>query len=370
MNRRLIFMFALVCLLILFCLTGFVRAASGGYGLTWWSADGGGGGASGGSGSYDLNGTIGQPDAGAMSGTGYQLAGGYWSGPAIVLPPPGAFNKSMPANNATGQPANATLSWGTSSGATRYEYCYGKTKPCSNWTTNGTATSKVLSNLAASTTFYWNVRAVNTSGTTYANASTTDWSFKTGPIPGAFVKSAPSNGATGQSATPTLKWGASAGTTRYEYCYGKTKPCSNWTTNGTATSKVLSNLAANTTYYWNVRAVNANGTTYANASTTDWSFKTGPNPGAFVKSAPSNGATGQLATPTLKWGASSGATSYQYCYSKTNPCTAWLSAGKSTSKALSGLTANTTYYWNVRAVNANGTTYSNGSTADWHFKTK
>ena len=79
MNRRLIFMFALVCLLILFCLTGFVRAASGGYGLTWWSADGGGGGASGGSGSYDLNGTIGQPDAGAMSGTGYQLAGGYWS---------------------------------------------------------------------------------------------------------------------------------------------------------------------------------------------------------------------------------------------------------------------------------------------------
>ena len=44
----------------------------------------GGGGASGG-GDFTLNGTIGQPDAGTMSGGNYSLAGGFWG--AIQTPP-------------------------------------------------------------------------------------------------------------------------------------------------------------------------------------------------------------------------------------------------------------------------------------------
>jgi hypothetical protein len=51
----------------------------GGYDLTWSTVDSGGG-SSAGSG-YQLAGTVGQPDAGAtLSGGGYALAGGFWSG--------------------------------------------------------------------------------------------------------------------------------------------------------------------------------------------------------------------------------------------------------------------------------------------------
>ncbi len=73
-------------------LSGLPRAhaqTGGGYDLTWSTMDGGGDMFSTG-GSYSLGGTIGQPDAGAWSGGGHILAGGFWSGGAsqyrIYLP--------------------------------------------------------------------------------------------------------------------------------------------------------------------------------------------------------------------------------------------------------------------------------------------
>ena len=55
--------------------------AQSGYSLRWWTVDGGGGMWSSGAG-YRLGGTIGQPDAGVLSGGGYTLAGGFWRGGA------------------------------------------------------------------------------------------------------------------------------------------------------------------------------------------------------------------------------------------------------------------------------------------------
>jgi hypothetical protein len=53
------------------------------YDLTWSSIDGGGGSSSGGG--YTLDGTIGQADAGSLSGGVYSLGGGFWSGvPALT----------------------------------------------------------------------------------------------------------------------------------------------------------------------------------------------------------------------------------------------------------------------------------------------
>jgi len=52
--------------------------ARSGYDLSWWTVDGGGGTASGGS--YTLVGTIGQPDAGILTGGDYTLGGGFWGG--------------------------------------------------------------------------------------------------------------------------------------------------------------------------------------------------------------------------------------------------------------------------------------------------
>ena len=75
MKPRLVFLLVLALLL----LVSGTALAAGSYDLSWWTADGGGGTSSGNG--YTLNGTLGQPDAGAIaSGGGYTLAGGFWHG--------------------------------------------------------------------------------------------------------------------------------------------------------------------------------------------------------------------------------------------------------------------------------------------------
>ena len=65
----------LVLALLLITTTVFAQTGSG-YDLTWSTIDGGGGTSSGGT--YLLDGTIGQFDAGVMSGGAYTLSGGFW----------------------------------------------------------------------------------------------------------------------------------------------------------------------------------------------------------------------------------------------------------------------------------------------------
>jgi glucuronoarabinoxylan endo-1,4-beta-xylanase len=94
-------------------------------------------------------------------------------------PPPGPFDKSNPADGSSPF-TNPTLSWGASAGADEYEYCYDSSdnSACdSAWVTAGAATSVDLSGLAGNTTYYWQVRANNIGGTSYANDGTW-WSFE------------------------------------------------------------------------------------------------------------------------------------------------------------------------------------------------
>jgi hypothetical protein len=305
----------------------------------------------------------------------------------VYAPPvqaPGAFAKSSPANGATGQSTYSTnLSWGTSSGATSYEYCIdtSNNNTCNAyWVSTGTATSADPGILSSNSTYYWQVRAVNSGGSTYANGSSTAWwSFNTFlPLPGAFNKSGPGNGATGQPTSLSLSWGASSGASSYEYCLDtiNNNACDNsWVSTGSATSKALSGLTNGTPYYWQVRANNATGSTYADGSSTAWwSFTTAMAlPAAFNKASPANAATGQTTSPSLSWGASSGASSYAYCLDtiNNNLCdSSWVSTGTATSKALSGLAHGVHYYWQVLAENGGGYTFANGgSTASWSFST-
>jgi hypothetical protein len=100
---------------------------------------------------------------------------------------------------------------------------------------------------------------------------------------------------------------------------------------------------------------------------------TGNVPGSFSKASPLNAATNISTNPTLSWGTSSGATSYEYCYDSTNDnaCSSWTSTGTSANVALSGLSLGTTYYWQIRSINGTGTTYADGSsTAFWSFTTR
>jgi hypothetical protein len=219
----------------------------------------------------------------------YLTASGTWS--ASTYPAPGAFSKLSPADAANNQLPNLTLHWEASSAATSYEYCYGITNPCSNWTDNGTATSKALSGLIPNTTYYWQVRARNPAGTTDANGGTA-WSFSVvQPSPlylpliiradqpiGSFNKMLPANHTIDQSTSPSLSWTASSGATSYEYCLDTSNDsiCNGtavWTSTSASTSVDLSGLSPSTSYYWQVRANHGSGPVYADAGTW-WSFTT------------------------------------------------------------------------------------------------
>jgi hypothetical protein len=66
---------------LLSCTAG---AASAQFSITRFTVDGGGGTRSTG-GAFALGGTIGQPDAGRSSGSGFTLSGGFWSGGGTVI---------------------------------------------------------------------------------------------------------------------------------------------------------------------------------------------------------------------------------------------------------------------------------------------
>jgi hypothetical protein len=71
-------LFVILFALLVITVSLAVAQSGGGYDLTWSTIDGGGGTTS--DGGYTLDGTIGQPDAEAMSGGGYSLVGGFWGG--------------------------------------------------------------------------------------------------------------------------------------------------------------------------------------------------------------------------------------------------------------------------------------------------
>ena len=180
------------------------------------------------------------------------------------------------------------------------------------------------------------------------------------PGPAAFEKTSPAHWAVGQSGNPGLSWNTSAGAVNYEYCVDElnNNTCDTaWVSTSGATSAAPL-LAINKTYYWQVRALNAvNGVTYANAGGW-WVFITAP--GSFVQITPAHWSAGQPATPNLTWGASIGATDYEYCVDLilNSSCdTSWVSTSGATS-ATPTLLANKTYYWQVRALSVGGYTYT------------
>jgi len=290
-------------------------------------------------------------------------------------PGPRPFGKTSPLNGDAWQPLTLTLSWNASAFANTYAYCYDtiNNNACdATWITTS-QTSAQISGLSQGSTYYWQVRAVNNDGVREANGGVW-WSFTTAPSrPGLFSKTSPPDGTARTPVFATLSWSASPGVGQYEYCYDTTNDnaCSTWLSAGTATSVTLTDLLQDTIYYWQVRAANAYGTTYADGSSTDfWAFRTFHFPGAFNKTSPADGSD-QVNTVTLSWSASSDADTYEYCYDTTNDnaCATWHSAGTNTSVTLSDLDPSATYYWQVRARNAGGVTYADGSsTTFWSFR--
>ncbi len=91
----------------------------------------------------------------------------------------------------------------------------------------------------------------------------------------------PSNGATGIWTSPTLSWNPSTGATSYRLQVSANSSFSTTVldqSNITSTSCLVTGLATNTVYYWQVNATSAGGTS---SYSTSWSFTTIPSAGTL-----------------------------------------------------------------------------------------
>lgn len=93
------------------------------------------------------------------------------------------------------------------------------------------------------------------------------------PLPRAFSKTGPPNGATVLFPSATLSWASSSEATSYDYCYDtlNNSACDASWASTTATTADRSGLTRGLSYYWQVRARNATATKDANDGSW-WSF--------------------------------------------------------------------------------------------------
>jgi subtilisin family serine protease len=187
-------------------------------------------------------------------------------GTAPSLPAPSVPALSSPANAATNQTLAPTLSWAAATAATSYnlEYSTSSTFASNVITITGiTATSRAISGLANSTTYYWRVSATNSTGTSAYSAQRSFTTAAPLAVPTAPTLRSPAANARNVTRTPALSWNAATRATTYEVQVSTAANFSVITfgrTGLTARNVTVSpQLGSRVVYYWRVRGVNTTG---------------------------------------------------------------------------------------------------------------
>jgi hypothetical protein len=193
-----------------------------------------------------------------------------------IVPKPGGSTPQAPAAPSSPTPANGattatslTLSW-TATGATSYDVKFGTVNPPPVASTDQSAASFDVDGLGDGITYYWQVIAKNSTGSTTGPV----WSFTTqggsgSTLPGVPANPSPANGASNTSTTPTLTW-TSTGAESYDVYFGTVNPPPQVAADRPTATYSPSALANNTTYYWQIVALNGEGSTTGPV----WSFTT------------------------------------------------------------------------------------------------
>jgi len=274
-----------------------------------------------------------------------------------------------PTDASTGIAVIPTLKWNASSGATSYMLQISVNSSFSSFVFNQgglTNLTQQISGLNPLSIYYWRVSASNNAGTSNWLPA---WSFTTtGPSPVVPVLSSPVNNSTIYSAPLSLTWIASSGAASYNLQVSVNSSFTSFVynqTNLTSFSQQVTGLTASP-YYWRISATN----NYGTSGWSDvWTFTTN-GPTAPFLSSPVNGATNQSVSSGLSWSASSGATSFILQVSLNSSFTSFVynqSGLTSLNQQVTGLSAQTLYYWRVGATNDYGTS---GWSNTWSFTTQ
>ena len=193
--------------------------------------------------------------------------------------PPDVPTLASPADASTNVSNHPTLAWHPASGASTYTLLVStdNTFTSVNFTFTGVADTSYHIHawpseyLQLSTTYYWKVRATNGAGT---SAFSTTWSFSTKSAPDTPELISPANLTTGLTRVPTFVWTPEFDADSYDLQIATNSSFTTGLishTGITDTQYVVSTpLAANTTYYWRVRANGPSSSPYS----ASWKFKT------------------------------------------------------------------------------------------------
>ncbi|MFT3892405.1 MAG: hypothetical protein QM730_12285 [Anaerolineales bacterium] len=300
----------------------------------------------------------------------------------LLLLPPAPFSKSSPADGAIVSLDKLSLKWNSSVGAIDYEYCFDtiNNNSCdtewigSYWlsTYDTFATIKSL----PSKTFYWQVRATNLSGKTYANNDKW-WSFRViFPAP---ILVSPNEGDYVLNLRPTFTWEnvPEKGVTDYTIQISTSSTFATIAHTGKSTASTYTPAVdlPRGKLYWRVRT---NGTNGPSAWSEVRSYQ-GPNPPiAPVVGIPANNALLTDTTPLFKWSISSvpiGSAQFDhyqlqvandsgFTFLVLNEDINGLSTNTFT--PATELATNSKFYWRILAFNNLG---QNSTSVTWSFRT-
>ncbi len=249
-------------------------------------------------------------------------------------------------NDAQGRP---TLTWKAVSGAAKYEV-YRARSMNGDYIKYSTVTGTSYTNtsyIESGNTYYYKVRALKSDGTAGAWSSVVSVTYQQ-------TLSAPAvTGGNDAQGRPTLKWNAVTGAAKYEVYRARSKD-GDYIKYSTVTGTSYTNtsyIENGNTYYYKVRALDANGTAGA------WSSVVSVTSKQTLPAPTVTGGKDSQGRPTLKWNAVSGAAKYEVyrARSKDGDYIKYSTVTGTSYTNTSYIENGNTYYYKVRALKSSGT---------------
>jgi hypothetical protein len=280
-----------------------------------------------------------------------------WLTATTTVTAPSQVVLNSPANLGTDVAIPTIFKWLRTQNITNYQFQLSTSNTFSSFITNDSTlidTTKSVSGLSLNATYYWKVRAKNSSG--WGSFSTIR-SFATWNTPTQVQLVSPSDVKIDVPIPSLFMWNKTQTATKYQIDVSTTNLFTTLVSSDSTvidTFKTISGLTLNTTYYWRVRAKNVAGWGSFSAIK---SFTTWNTPTQVQLVSPSDAMIDMPIPSLFMWNKIQTVTKYQIDVSTTNLFTILVSSDSTvidTFKTVSGLILNTIYYWRVRAKNVAG----------------